>query len=172
MCSASSRPTISSASKLVMQQGAGIRPFFAGVGPRALSNGLNSAVFFCFFEALRGVRPGPPYTSPVLFKNRRILANAVLLPACANCKRTGLWQGTGCMIAVLAVQMMQKRQLEAQSGALATLSFGAVTASSQLARQRRPEKVQHARQGRLSARFGASPGENVPLVCISLAIPC
>ena len=25
-----------------------------GVGPRALSNGINSAVFFCFFEALRG----------------------------------------------------------------------------------------------------------------------
>ena len=58
MCSASSRPTIASASRLVMQQGAGIRPFFAGVAPRALSNGLNSAVFFCFFEALRGVSPG------------------------------------------------------------------------------------------------------------------
>jgi hypothetical protein len=26
----------------------------SGVGPRALSNGINSAVFFCFFEALRG----------------------------------------------------------------------------------------------------------------------
>ena len=55
MCSASSRPTITSASKIIMQQGAGLKPFFAGVGPRALSNGLNSAVFFCFFEALRGV---------------------------------------------------------------------------------------------------------------------
>ena len=84
MCSASSRPTISSASKVVMQQGAGIRPFFAGVGPRALSNGLNSAFFFCFFEALRGVRPGPPCTSPALFKNWRLLAKAVLSPACAN----------------------------------------------------------------------------------------
>ena len=84
MCSASSRPTISSASKLVMQQGAGIKPFFAGVGPRALSNGLNSAVFFCFFEALRGVRPSPPYTSPVLFKNWRLLAKAVLSPVCVN----------------------------------------------------------------------------------------
>lgn len=55
MCSASTRPTITSASKIIMQQGAGVKPFFAGVGPRALSNGLNSAVFFCFFEALRGV---------------------------------------------------------------------------------------------------------------------
>ncbi len=62
MCSASSRPTISSASKIIMQQGAGIKPFFAGVGPRALSNGLNSAVFFCFFEALRGVSPPPKAT--------------------------------------------------------------------------------------------------------------
>ena len=62
MCSASSRPTISSASKIIMQQGAGIKPFFAGVGPRALSNGLNSAVFFCFFEALRGVSPQPIIT--------------------------------------------------------------------------------------------------------------
>jgi hypothetical protein len=25
------------------------------VGPRALSNGLNSAIFFCFFEAIRQV---------------------------------------------------------------------------------------------------------------------
>ena len=64
MCSASTRPTLSSASKLVMQQGAGIKPFFAGVAPRALSNGLNSAVFFCFFEALRGVSPGLPESSP------------------------------------------------------------------------------------------------------------
>lgn len=30
----------------------GPRAFFRGVGPRALSNGINSAVFFCFFEAL------------------------------------------------------------------------------------------------------------------------
>ena len=59
MCSASSRPTITSASKIIMQQGAGLKPFFAGVGPRALSNGLNSAVFFCFFEALRGVSHPP-----------------------------------------------------------------------------------------------------------------
>lgn len=27
--------------------------FSAGIGPRALSNGINSAVFFCFFEAIR-----------------------------------------------------------------------------------------------------------------------
>lgn len=38
------------------QEGQGLRPFFRGVGPRALSNGLNSAIFFCFFEAIRQVR--------------------------------------------------------------------------------------------------------------------
>lgn len=38
------------------QEGKGLRPFFRGVGPRALSNGLNSAIFFCFFEAIRQVR--------------------------------------------------------------------------------------------------------------------
>jgi solute carrier family 25 S-adenosylmethionine transporter 26 len=53
MCSASSRPTIRGAVRSVLSDGRGARAFFAGVGPRALSNGLNSAVFFCFFEAIR-----------------------------------------------------------------------------------------------------------------------
>lgn len=56
MCSASSRPTILSAAAGIMREGQGLRPFFRGVGPRALSNGLNSAIFFCFFEAIRQVR--------------------------------------------------------------------------------------------------------------------
>lgn len=34
---------------LCMLQG-GMKGMFCGVGPRALSNGINSAVFFCFFE--------------------------------------------------------------------------------------------------------------------------
>ncbi len=53
MCSASSRPTLAGAARSVMREGHGLRPFFRGVGPRALSNGLNSAIFFCFFEAIR-----------------------------------------------------------------------------------------------------------------------
>jgi solute carrier family 25 S-adenosylmethionine transporter 26 len=55
MCTASSRPTLISAAKSIMQEGKGMKPFFRGVGPRALSNGLNSAIFFCFFEAIRQV---------------------------------------------------------------------------------------------------------------------
>ncbi len=43
MCVAASRPTFLGAAKTVMQQG-GPKAFFRGVGPRALSNGLNSAV--------------------------------------------------------------------------------------------------------------------------------
>lgn len=55
MCTASSRPTLIGAAKSVTREGKGIKPFFRGVGPRALSNGLNSAIFFCFFEAIRQV---------------------------------------------------------------------------------------------------------------------
>lgn len=56
MCAAAgaSRPTFRGAFRSVLADGTGLRPFFAGVGPRALSNGLNSAVFFAFFEAIRG----------------------------------------------------------------------------------------------------------------------
>lgn len=56
MCTASSRPTLISAARSVLAEGDGLRAFFRGVGPRALSNGINSAVFFCFFEAIRRVR--------------------------------------------------------------------------------------------------------------------
>ena len=55
MCTASSRPTLAGAARSIMCEGKGVKPFFRGVGPRALSNGLNSAIFFCFFEAIRQV---------------------------------------------------------------------------------------------------------------------
>uniref|UniRef100_A0A7S0S2B4 Mitochondrial carrier protein n=1 Tax=Chlamydomonas leiostraca TaxID=1034604 RepID=A0A7S0S2B4_9CHLO len=64
MCAAASRPTMMEAARMVYAQG-GPNAFFRGIGPRALSNGINSAVFFAFFEALRG--------------------------AVANAKRQGLW---------------------------------------------------------------------------------
>lgn len=54
MCTAAQRPTVFSASKAIFAE-AGYPAFFRGVGPRALSNGINSATFFCFFEALRSV---------------------------------------------------------------------------------------------------------------------
>ena len=53
MVSAASRPSMGGAARAAWAAG-GPAGMFAGVGPRALSNGLNSAVFFCFFEALRG----------------------------------------------------------------------------------------------------------------------
>jgi hypothetical protein len=55
MCSASSKPTLRGAVRGIIAEGGGARAFFRGVGPRALSNGINSAVFFCFFEAFRRV---------------------------------------------------------------------------------------------------------------------
>jgi hypothetical protein len=41
--------------RLSCMQG-GMTGMFRGIGPRALSNGINSAVFFCFFE----VSPSSP----------------------------------------------------------------------------------------------------------------
>merc|ERR1719387_2690454 len=53
MCTASSRPSIYTAAMSVVKEGKGVRPFFSGIWPRAISNGINTAVFFCFFEARR-----------------------------------------------------------------------------------------------------------------------
>lgn len=52
MCAAASRPTMMGAAREVLAA-SGPKGFLAGLGARALSNGINSAVFFCFFEALR-----------------------------------------------------------------------------------------------------------------------
>eukprot|EP00210_Caulerpa_lentillifera_P000655 g632.t1 len=54
MCEAVSRPSMVAVAKSVMRN-KGPTGFFQGVGPRALSNGINSAVFFCFFEAFRSI---------------------------------------------------------------------------------------------------------------------
>ena len=53
MCSASTRPTVRGAIRGVMAEGKGARAFFTGVGPRSLSSGIHSALFFCFYEAIR-----------------------------------------------------------------------------------------------------------------------
>ena len=57
MCNASSRPTFGGAIASVWRDstpGIGrVQTFFTGVGPRAFSNGINSAIFFCFFEIMR-----------------------------------------------------------------------------------------------------------------------
>ena len=57
MCNASSRPSFGGAIMSVWKDspaGMGrVRAFFTGVRPRAISNGINSAIFFCFYEALR-----------------------------------------------------------------------------------------------------------------------
>ena len=59
MCNASQRPSFAGAIAGVWRDsppGVGrAKTFFTGVGPRAFSNGINSAIFFCFFEQLRVV---------------------------------------------------------------------------------------------------------------------
>lgn len=54
MCTAAQKPSLLLTSQAVMRSG-GVKAFFAGVGPRAASNGINSAVFFTIFECFRGV---------------------------------------------------------------------------------------------------------------------
>eukprot|EP00227_Mantoniella_beaufortii_P003181 CAMPEP_0197614460 /NCGR_PEP_ID=MMETSP1326-20131121/59533_1 /TAXON_ID=1155430 /ORGANISM="Genus nov. species nov., Strain RCC2288" /LENGTH=440 /DNA_ID=CAMNT_0043183333 /DNA_START=1172 /DNA_END=2494 /DNA_ORIENTATION=- len=58
MCNASQRPSFAGAIAGVWREspytGFGrVQTFFTGVGPRAFSNGINSAIFFCFFEIMR-----------------------------------------------------------------------------------------------------------------------
>jgi hypothetical protein len=52
MCAAASRPTMMGAAREILAA-SGPKGFLAGLGARAVSNGINSAVFFCFFEAIR-----------------------------------------------------------------------------------------------------------------------
>ena len=52
MCSASARPTIRGAVRSIAAQGS-TKAFFVGVGPRSISSGIHSALFFCFYEAIR-----------------------------------------------------------------------------------------------------------------------
>uniref|UniRef100_A0A383WHK5 Uncharacterized protein n=1 Tax=Tetradesmus obliquus TaxID=3088 RepID=A0A383WHK5_TETOB len=52
MCAAAQRPTMASAARDILAVH-GPKGFLTGIGARALSNGINSAVFFCFFEAIR-----------------------------------------------------------------------------------------------------------------------
>lgn len=57
MCNASQRPSFGGAIASVWRESSPgfnrVQTFFTGVGPRAFSNGINSAIFFCFFEILR-----------------------------------------------------------------------------------------------------------------------
>jgi len=54
MVSASTRPSVVAAVKMVAAE-KNMSAWFSGVVPRAASSGLNSALFFCFFECLRSV---------------------------------------------------------------------------------------------------------------------
>lgn len=55
MCSASKSPTVLGAVRSLVSEGEGLRSFFRGLAPRVISNGLNTGIFFCFFEAIRKI---------------------------------------------------------------------------------------------------------------------
>eukprot|EP01024_Parvocaulis_polyphysoides_P054035 TRINITY_DN5435_c0_g1_i12.p1 TRINITY_DN5435_c0_g1~~TRINITY_DN5435_c0_g1_i12.p1 ORF type:complete len:368 (+),score=64.35 TRINITY_DN5435_c0_g1_i12:1078-2181(+) len=79
MCSAASRPTMIATAKTVFKRG-GARAFFEGVTPRAVSNGINSAVFFCFFEAIRAFLKEQNKKA----KQQQQLQSAVFVPKVEN----------------------------------------------------------------------------------------
>ena len=92
MCTASSRPTLAGAARAIVREGQGLKPFFRGVGPRALSNGLNSAIFFCFFEAIRQVLLKKQDTIKQLANGSLLQDKVSHLKMGANSRRT-LFQG-------------------------------------------------------------------------------
>ena len=53
MVSASCRPSMMSSCSEILAERRGVAPFLSGMGPRAVSSFINSAVFFAFFECLR-----------------------------------------------------------------------------------------------------------------------
>ena len=79
----------------------------SGVGPRALSNGINSAVFFCFFEALRGV-----------FKRRQ-----AEVPPRQPCCHVAHSSASACLIKLLCLSQRSCAVLAVQCLATATCSL-------------------------------------------------
>ena len=184
MCSASSRPTIVSAARGIMREGKGLAPFFRGVGPRALSNGLNSAIFFCFFEAIRQVSAGAaapcPCWSPPAGR---------LLPVCC-------WAcacSASCLVVSCAGQLGRAAQVTAWDAAFTRLAPCAppptllqqvlIKKQAEAALQQQPGKQQQAakQQRSLAARLKLRPApapsvastrpQGSPAACLSLALP-
>jgi len=52
MCSASTRPSVRAAIGQIMASKHPVKGFFLGVGPRSISSGIHTAIFFCFYEAI------------------------------------------------------------------------------------------------------------------------
>jgi hypothetical protein len=78
-----------------------------GVGPRALSNGINSAVFFCFFEALRGS-----------FKKRKALVSPANQVQCIRSSRQA-----GVLDDVLKIAIICKLTLDEDNRELTALQL-------------------------------------------------
>ncbi len=112
MCNASQRPSFAGAISAVWREspaGAGrVKTFFTGVGPRAFSNGINSAIFFCFFEQLRVVFKQQDERRALLKQAREREDTAV---AVDDAGRRGRARRDSQSDAVDAVYTTQKRQM-------------------------------------------------------------
>ena len=69
------------------------KTFFTGVGPRAFSNGINSAIFFCFFEQLRVVFKQQDERRALLREARERQATAVAVDQSSRRGRARAGQG-------------------------------------------------------------------------------
>jgi solute carrier family 25 S-adenosylmethionine transporter 26 len=150
MCSASSRPTLGGAVRSVLAEGEGARGFFRGVGPRALSNGLNSAVFFCFFEAIRRV----------LIQHHAEAAAASPQGRAAEQQQQQQQQQQG------ARQHRQQQPVLALSAAGASSASSIHVGGSSSSGSRRGTQQQQAPAGASSSGGGSGR-----LACLSLALP-
>ena len=73
MVSASCRPSMMSACSEILAEQRGLAPFMSGMGPRAVSSFINSAVFFAFFECLRRSFAEKGFSPLSSIKRRRVM---------------------------------------------------------------------------------------------------
>ncbi|KIZ00039.1 Putative carrier protein PET8 [Monoraphidium neglectum] len=161
MCSASTRPTFAAAVRGVAAEGQGARAFFRGVGPRALSNGLNSAVFFCFFEAIRRV----------------LLQRQAEAAAAAAAAAGGAAAGAGKQLrgasrrrgAEPVVQQQQQQQQQQLAQLQADLAEQGGARRQRLARSKQQQQQQRSQVGWGAGGSGVAGGGAA--ACLSLALP-
>jgi hypothetical protein len=155
MCSASSKPTLSGAVRGVLAEGQGARAFFRGVGPRALSNGINSAVFFCFFEAFRRVLVQRQQEAAARKAAGGVAAAAAAPPMLVQQQqRRGGGAAAAAQVHADIAEQPQQPQQHQQRGLL-------------WRRQRRADEEHQLEVALSSAGRGSGPA----VACLSLALP-
>ncbi|KXZ54883.1 hypothetical protein GPECTOR_4g955 [Gonium pectorale] len=117
MCAASERPTVLQAVRGVIADSSSGGPaaFFRGVGPRALSNGLNSAIFYCWFELLRE-RLRAALASEAAARQQHPPAVVAAAPSVASATGTAASAPTGPAQQAALSRQKHSQQQSGQSG--------------------------------------------------------